>query len=222
MTAEDLIKTAKIISKNESKDQYSLLAEALEFLRVYAGEKSAFYKQLDAKTKNLPSNEDSWNLMPSTSISQLVISHLDAFIRYAENGLLHGVSIKRQAEIDIVSDILNQAKSLLNTKGVHPASACVLSGAVLEEFLRIWADEQNLNTGKSKPSIDTYSKVLYENNLIDKQDIKDITAWGGLRNDAAHGKWDAVSDKNKIELMLEGVNLFMRKYGKQGMVLKGK
>ena len=48
------------------------------------------------------------------------------------------------------------------------------------------------------------------------QDIKDITAWAGLRNDAAHGEWEEVKDRSKISLMLEGVNLFMRKYGERG------
>jgi hypothetical protein len=43
--------------------------------------------------------------------------------------------------------------------------------------------------------------------------VKDITSWGGLRNHAAHGEWDEVSDKKRVGLMLEGVNLFMRKYG---------
>jgi hypothetical protein len=48
--------------------------------------------------------------------------------------------------------------------------------------------------------------------LISKQDAKDILSWGGLRNHAAHGEWDQVSDKQRVQLMLEGVNLFMRKY----------
>ncbi|MEK0338401.1 MAG: hypothetical protein QQN41_13305, partial [Nitrosopumilus sp.] len=64
-----------------------------------------------------------------------------------------------------------------------------------------------------KPSLDSYAKTLRENELITKQDVKDITAWGGLRNHAAHGEWDQVSDKNRVMLMLEGINLFMRKYG---------
>jgi hypothetical protein len=49
--------------------------------------------------------------------------------------------------------------------------------------------------------------------LITKQDMKDITAWGGLRNHAAHGEWTEVSDRQRASLMLDGVNLFMRKYG---------
>ena len=45
-----------------------------------------------------------------------------------------------------------------------------------------------------------------------KQDIKDITAWAGIRNDAAHGYWEKVESKENISLMLQGINLFMRKY----------
>ncbi len=48
--------------------------------------------------------------------------------------------------------------------------------------------------------------------MLTKQDGKDITAWAGTRNHAAHGEWDDVADKNRVSLMLEGANLFMRKY----------
>lgn len=215
MTTEELIKQAKEIIKSKSIDDYSLLTEALEFLRIYTGEKSSFYKQLHDKTKNIPL-PDGWVFGDNVNkISIQVKSCLEAFVRFAEKGLLNGVSIKRQAEIDIVNDILSQAKTLLETKGIHPASSCVLSGAALEEFLRTWIEEQNISLGKNKPSIDTYTKALYENNLIDKQDLKDITAWGGLRNHAAHGEWTLVDNKERIGLMLEGINLFMRKYGGQ-------
>ena len=39
-----------------------------------------------------------------------------------------------------------------------------------------------------------------------------ITSWGGVRNHAAHGEWDEVSNRDRIKLMLEGVNLFMRQH----------
>lgn len=42
--------------------------------------------------------------------------------------------------------------------------------------------------------------------------MKDITSWIGTRNDAAHGNWNYVEDRNRIKLMLEDVNLFLRKY----------
>lgn len=65
--------------------------------------------------------------------------------------------------------------------------------------------------------MDSYAKVLREADLITKQDVKDITSWSGLRNHAAHGEWAEVNDKNRISIMLGGVNLFMRKYGEHGI-----
>ena len=63
-----------------------------------------------------------------------------------------------------------------------------------------------------KPNLDSYCQELRKMESILKQDVKDIVSWGGIRNDAAHGHWESVSDRNRIKLMLEGVNLFMRKY----------
>ena len=114
--------------------------------------------------------------------------------------------------MDVVSDFLEQAQQLLDTKGIHPAAPVVIVGAALEEFLRSWTESESLTIGGQKPGLDSYAKVLRENDLITKQDYKDIASWGGLRNHAAHGEWNEVSDKNRISLMLEGVNLFMRKY----------
>ena len=210
MTIDELITHAKTIRDSDQSDISSFLTEGLEFLRTYAGEKSAFYKQLLERTKHIAVDTE-WNFDPQ-EIPRLVKGTLDAFIRYAEKGLLNGVTIKRQAEINVVSDILLQAKMLLETKGIHPASPCVVGGAALEEFLRNWIDEQNLNPGRGKASIDSYSKILYEKELIDKQDLKDITAWGGLRNHAAHGEWEKVNDKDKIQLMVDGISLFIRKH----------
>ena len=95
---------------------------------------------------------------------------------------------------------------------VPQATAAVLIGASLEEFLRNWIIDQNLNTENAKPTIDNYAKILKEVGLIDKQDIKEITSWAGLRNDAAHGHWELVSSHEKINYMLIGVNLFIKKH----------
>jgi len=204
MEAEDLITQAKRIRDGDSKAR-SKLAEAKEFLRVYVGEKSAFYKQLSKVNQQ-------WS---GDYAEPYVIEVLDAFIRYIENDLLNGISVHRQAQSDVVSDFLSQAERLLSTKGVHPAAPTVLIGASLEEFLRNWIEDADLSLGGKKPSLAVYASILREADLITKQDEKDITSWGGLRNHAAHGEWDEVQDVKRITLMLEGVNLFMRKYGEQ-------
>jgi hypothetical protein len=128
-----------------------------------------------------------------------------------EAGLNTDISPERKAQLDVVSDLLEQANNLLDSKQVHPAAPAVLIGATLEEFLRNWIEAEGISLGSARPSIDSYTKALRESELITKQDAKDITAWAGIRNHAAHGEWDEVNDRNRIRLMLEGVNLFLRK-----------
>lgn len=207
MNTDDLIKQARRII-----DNYQLfagpgpLAEATEFLRVYSGEKSAFFVHVNDINRGAPEED----------IKKHVISVLERFISYVESGLLGGISIERKAQIDVVSDFLSQATILLDEREVHPAAPTVIIGAALEEFLRNWVEEIGLDLDGMKPCIDTYAKVLRMAEVITRQDMKDIVAWAGLRNDAAHGEWDKVNDRSKISLMLEGVNLFMRKYGERG------
>ena len=173
-------------------------AQVCEFLRNYAGPKSAFLKQAEAA-----------HGYRDNLLGTLVLI-VQSFIDYVLAGLATGVSPERQAQLDVVSDLLGQANSLLEDAKYHPAAAAILIGACLEEFLRTWVEAESLSIGKSKPGIDAYSKALRGAELISKQDMKDITSWAGVRNHAAHGEWDEVSDRNRIRLALEGVNLFMR------------
>ena len=180
-----------------------LAAEITEFLRSFAGPKTAFYQSAAA--------------VPATRMPDLrrhaLISILHGFRSYVEAGLHAQVSPQRKAQIDVVSDILTQAQRVLDDPKLHPAAAAVLIGATLEEFLRGWTDSEGLSIGTARPGIDAYAKALLGATLIDKQDVKDLTSWAGHRNDAAHGNWTRVSDPERIRLMLEGVNLFMRKHG---------
>ncbi len=182
-------------------------AEAAALLRTYAGPTSSFLETL--------------NLLRPTSASGLAhLGHhtravLDGFIDYVEAGLHEGVSPERRAQLDVVSDFLEQAHDLLETKGVHPAAPAVLIGATLEEFLRTWVEAESLDLEGKKPGLDAYMQALRAGGFIVKQDVKDITSWAGIRNHAAHGEWDEVGSKERVAVMLDGVNLFMRKYGEK-------
>ena len=177
-------------------------AQVCEFLRNYAGPKSAFLKEAEAAY-----GDSGFQVATLASIVQ-------SFVEYLRAGLATGVSPERRAQLDVVSDLLGQADSLLENTKYHPAAAAILLGACLEEFLRTWVEAESLSIGTSKPGIDAYSKALRGADLISKQDAKDITSWAGVRNHAAHGEWEEVSDRNRVRLALAGVNLFMRQ--KQG------
>ena len=180
------------------------ISQVVEFLKRYAGSNSSFL----ISVTNLYRGD--WT--PKYKALSMK-STLNSFIEYIEAGLLNEISPERKAQLDVVSDFLEQADNLLQTKGIHPAAPAVIIGATLEEFLRTWIEAESLSLGSKKPSLENYSQTLRESDFITKQDAKDLTSWGGIRNHAAHGEWDEVSDKKRISLMLEGVNLFMRKYG---------
>jgi hypothetical protein len=201
MDQQELIKQAKRIYTAQARAG-SKYTEALEFLRMYSGERSSFYRQL-------LKIEITW---ADDTVNYHVTDILLGFIRYIENGLADKISVERRIQIDVVSDYLGQAEILINTSGIHPAVPCVIIGASLEEFLRNWIEELDLKVESNKPSIDSFAKTLREAEQITKQDMKDITSWAGLRNDAAHGNWENVNDIKQIRLMAGGISLFIRKY----------
>lgn len=177
-------------------------ARVSDFLSTFAGPRSSFVNEIDKKS--MPSDRE--------RAAQILIELLKSFIAHLNDGLVSGLSPKRQAEIDVTSDLLEQAQGLLRSKSIHPAAPAVLIGATLEEFLRNWVEDKGLSLGNRKPSLDSYATTLREADFISKQDMKDIASWGGIRNHAAHGEWEELGGKPRVSIMLEGVNLFMRKY----------
>src|SRR5262244_113581 len=86
-------------------------AQVCEFLCQYAGTRSAFTKQAEA-VKGFASD------MVST-----LMAILDSFIEYLKCGLASALSPERKAQLDVVSDILEQAHYILEDNRYHPASA---------------------------------------------------------------------------------------------------
>ena len=202
MNKEEIIRQTDRLIQSAQNNGFGNLAQTKEFLKTYAGEGNQFLKMLEFVRPNAS----------SSFMSDKVKVVLSSFREYVQNDLLRSISLEREIQIETVSDYLEQAESLLKDKKVHPAAPAVIIGASLEEFLRNWLEDSGFDMTSIKNSLDAYSTELRRQEKISKQDLKDIVSWGGTRNDAAHGHWDNVDDRNRIKLMLEGVNLFMRKY----------
>lgn len=185
---------------NDSPAIHGIAARAREFLRVHVGNESEFYNSILFLDDKKPDGK-------------AFASILRSFQEYVRDGFSTDFTPLQEAEQNVVSDFLDQARLLLQDKKVHPAAACVLIGATLEEFLRTWTERESIKLGNRTPSISAYAGILASKGLIKKQDSKDIHAWSGLRNEAAHGNWEQISDRERARIMLEGVNLFLRKYG---------
>ena len=105
------------------------------------------------------------------------------------------------------TDLLEQVRALNADKGVVPAAPIVLAGAALEIALRSAVGELGL-TVEGRGSIDAYATALRQVDVLDKQDIKDITQMAGLRNDAAHGHLELLN-RGRAGMMEQQVNLFL-------------
>jgi len=206
MNADELISQIDRIMNEAAKSNPSKIGpvesvwcEAVQLLSDYGGANNAFLRGLET---NNPENTNH-------EVTKLTTIHiLQRFRVYIENNLLGGTSVERQIKITVVNEYLEQAHYLLLDKSIHPSAPTILIGASLEEYLRNWVEEKGLIGGKK--GMENYAQLLQDAALINKQDRKDITAWAGLRNSAAHGDWDEVEDRNKIETMLLGVNNFIR------------
>jgi hypothetical protein len=141
MDREQLVQHAKRLIQKVQKPQTvtGTYAEVCEFLRLYTGPNSSFLDSVKLyNPRNLGHDE-----YASKQISLILQSFLD----YVEAGLHEEITPERRAQLDVVSDFLEMAHTLLETKGVHPAAAAVLIGATLEEFLRTWVDAAGLSLG---------------------------------------------------------------------------
>lgn len=206
------METEQVIGHIERLSKAAKDAKTFPAIRGVSAQITEFLKTMGPRSSFLEAAQQTFGSVEHWRDNLLEI--LSAFRSHLEAGLSGQVTPKRQAQIEIVSDFLEQSRILLETKGVHPATPIVLAGATLEEFLRNWLEGDGLSLGSRKPSIDAYAQVLVAEEKISKQDHKDITAWAGLRNHAAHGDWAEVSEKQRAAIMLEGINLFMRKYAK--------
>jgi hypothetical protein len=122
------------------------------------------------------------------------------------NGYLK--SLEELIHADVFADFLEMAEHL--TDSGYKDAAAVIAGSTLEAHLRKLAAKHGLNvTSGGKPTkADTLNAEIVKVGGYSKLDQKNVTAWLGLRNDAAHGNYSAY-DKNQVTLLLAGIRDFI-------------
>ncbi len=112
---------------------------------------------------------------------------------------------------DIFSDFLEMADYLTITG--YKDAAAVIAGSTLEAHLRQLSDKGGIETqqnGKPKPA-DLINSELAKAQLYSSMDQKNVTAWLGLRNNAAHGNYQEY-DKQQVNLLIAGIRDFITRY----------
>ena len=123
-------------------------------------------------------------------------------------------SVLELAHADVFSDFLDMAQYLLDDGGFKDPAA-VIAGSSLEAHLRALCDKHGIATkdANDKPKkADTLNQELDKAGAYtSKLDLKNVTAWLALRNDAAHGHYAKYLGP-QVGLLIASVRDFMTRY----------
>lgn len=124
---------------------------------------------------------------------------------YENDRIQHYEQIVTQA---VFENFLDMAKYLIDNERLKDPAAVLASG-VLEQHLRKLCQINNINP--APPMMDGMNTELRKKGVYTQLMQKQITAWAGLRNHAAHGHYDQYT-LEQVRLMIEGVEHFMANY----------
>jgi hypothetical protein len=194
----ELLKDVQKIEKTRQTDGISLFqvndiaSRGANLIHSITGSKSVYAENVRNALK----------LKSSANQFLAVAGVLQAFHLDLSKG--HLVNIRHEVEAVVVSEILTQARKLLRSKGVLPATAVVVACAAVEEFLRNWCEEKGIVVPEKQRSISKFAQELRANNHIALPVERRIASWADYRNDAAHGaNWEKISHETANRLVRE-------------------
>jgi hypothetical protein len=118
-------------------------------------------------------------------------------------------TFKERVHSDTFSDFLEMAEYLLEDEGLKDPAA-VLAGGVLEQHLRELCAKHSVPTAP-KAKLDSMNSDLVKAGVYGKNEQKQVTAWAGVRNSAAHAQYDDYSAET-VRLMVQGIRHFLSSY----------
>lgn len=189
------------LSDRDESAIYKVLSQGKAAVVRIAGDSSPYAKDIRRilDTSDFPGN---WLIK--------VLGVLDAL--YSDICAGHLNTLSELIHAELFSNFLEMADHLLSEGYKDPAA--VIAGASLEEHLRqlciksgIDVDAQG-KSGTHPKKADQLNADLTGDAVYSKLDQKSITAWLGLRNNAAHGKFSEYS-KEQVILMVSGIQDFM-------------
>lgn len=174
-------------------------AACLSFIERVYGKDHSHFVQFTTKT-------DSYNFADS----ERAIAILEAIRGELSGGWLF--EIKSLVAAELFSDFIDQAEHLLR-QGYKDAAA-VMIGSVLEEHLRQLCIKHTIESFDVKDDKAVPRKAarlndeLVRGGVYSTLDAKQVTAWLGLRNDAAHGNYENYSSE-QVQNLSRGIVEFM-------------
>lgn len=179
-------------------------AAALEFFHRYAGEGSGWDRRARAMV-----DSNGGNRSPVSGVRGLA-PMLREWANQVDAGVLGIVGAEESRQASLAgTDLMEQVRRLNADRDTHPAAPIMLCGAALEMRLRATAIAFGIELG-DRPTLGEVSGLLRSRGIITAQDSKDFTQLAGIRNQAAHGDFDALS-RERAGLMEQQTNLMLRR-----------
>ena len=148
-----------------------------------------------------------FDLERQVNLDNGLIGRLQALRDDVEAGFLR--SVEELLHADVFGDFLEMADELLSKGFKDPAA--VIAGSVLEEHLRTLCGRHDVpvTNPEGKPrKAESLNADLAKAESYTKLEQKNVTAWLGLRNDAAHGNYTAY-DARQVEALIRDIRDFL-------------
>lgn len=187
-----------VLSTSQAVDLKTRCVAAIE--RV-AGRGSVYFDQVVA-TNEAPRLYDHLRLNELVGVAQSLLHDI-------ENGYL--TSAREILLAGVFGDYLEMA-SHLSSKHYKDAAA-VIAGSTLEIHLKALCEKHGVDThrgGKPKKA-DTLNADLVKAGVLTKLDQKNVSAWLGTRNSAAHGDYEAYGGK-QVALLIDSIRDFITRH----------
>lgn len=145
---------------------------------------------------------------------KVITGVLASFKEDLENGYIQ--TVKELVHAEVFTDFIEMSESLLNAG--YKDSAAVIIGSVLENHLRQMATKNGISCTSVDKRGESYTKKASSlNDELAKAGVylptnqKQVLAWLGIRNDAAHGCYEHYT-KDQVMLMVQGVTGFLAQF----------
>jgi len=172
---------------------------SLSFIeRIYGKDHPHFTEYKNSADGHYPHDAES-----GISILQVIKDELEGGWLFTVKGLVAA---------ELFADFIEMAEHLLESGYKDPAA--VVAGSVLEENLRQLCLKNGLPVEETKGNrikpikADQLNSSLSKSEIYSKLDLKNVTAWLDLRNQAAHGKYDAYTE-TQVKNMVLGITEFL-------------
>lgn len=183
-----------ILSDVDVRDLQTRCLAAIE----RAGGKQSVYCERTAAIDQ--TNNHTWgHLAEQVGVAKSLLSDIkNGYLKCLEE-IIHG---------DVFGDFLEMAKHLVDNG--YKDAAAVIAGSTLEAHLKQLCAKHGvpITVGTTPKKADVINADLVKAGAYSKLDQKNVTAWLGLRNDAAHGNYGAY-DKSQVDLLISSVRDFI-------------